>query len=105
MHYKHIDFDYYFVRELVASKELKIRYVLTHLQIVDILAKSLGRSTFIFLRSKLRTSDSEILGSRGGGITNIEGSTQSSLNQDIIDTEGSIRSFSNDVIPYENPIS
>jgi hypothetical protein len=65
MHYKHIDFDYYFVRELVASKELKIRYVLTHLQIVDILTKSLGRSTFIFLRSKLRTSDSEILGLRG----------------------------------------
>jgi hypothetical protein len=65
MHYKHIDFDYYFVRELVASKELKIRYVLTHLQIVDILTKSLGRSTFIFLRSKLCTSDSEILGLRG----------------------------------------
>uniref|UniRef100_A0A2N9G1B4 Uncharacterized protein n=1 Tax=Fagus sylvatica TaxID=28930 RepID=A0A2N9G1B4_FAGSY len=46
---KHIDLDYHFVRELVASEELKIRYVPTHLQIADMFTKSLGRPAFIFV--------------------------------------------------------
>ncbi|XP_042984742.1 uncharacterized mitochondrial protein AtMg00810-like [Carya illinoinensis] len=74
---KHIDLDYHC--EFVTSGELKILYVPTHLQIADMFTKSLGRPAFIFLRSKLRVYDSEILGLRGG-ITIIEGSTRSSSN-------------------------
>jgi len=65
---KHIDLDYHFVRELVTSRVLTIRYVPTHLQIAEIFTKSLSHLAFIFFRSKLRISDSEILGLRGGGI-------------------------------------
>jgi hypothetical protein len=59
---KHIDLDYHFVIELVGIRELKIRYVPTYLQIADILTKSLDQPAFIFLHSKLRISDSEMLG-------------------------------------------
>jgi hypothetical protein len=45
---KHIDLDYHFVRELVTSGVLTIRYVPTHLQIADIFTKSLGHPAFIF---------------------------------------------------------
>jgi hypothetical protein len=79
---KHIDLDYHFVREPVASRELKIRYVPTHLQIADMFTKSLGQPAFIFFRSKLCISDSETLGLRGG-ITDIEGSTRSSSNHAV----------------------
>jgi hypothetical protein len=63
----------------VTSGVLTIRYVPTHLQIVDIFTKSLGHPAFIFFRSKLRISDSEILGLRGG-ITHIVGSPRFSAN-------------------------
>jgi len=62
---KHIDLDYHFMRELVTSGVLTIHYVPTHLQIADIFTKSLDHPAFIFFRSKLRISDSEILGLRG----------------------------------------
>jgi hypothetical protein len=61
-HSKHIDLDYHFVIELVAIRELKIRYVPTYLQIADILTKSLDQPAFIFLHSKLHIFDSEMLG-------------------------------------------
>lgn len=53
-HSKHIDLDRHFVRESVASKKLQIHYVPTNLSITDMFTKSLGRSAFIFLHSKLR---------------------------------------------------
>lgn len=45
---KHVDLDYHFVIELVASGELKIRFIPTYLQIADILNKSLSQPVFFF---------------------------------------------------------
>jgi hypothetical protein len=56
-HSKHIDLDRHFVRELMASKKLQIHYLPTNLSITDMFTKSLGRSAFIFLHSKLRILD------------------------------------------------
>lgn len=56
-HSKHIDLDRHFVRELVASKKLQIHYLPTNISITDMFTKSLGRSAFIFLHSKLRILD------------------------------------------------
>ncbi|CAI9287788.1 unnamed protein product [Lactuca saligna] len=51
---KHINIDYHFVRELVASGKLITRYILTHLQLADIFTKSLSRPSFELFRAKLR---------------------------------------------------
>lgn len=39
---KHIDLEYHFVRELVASGKLHTKYVSTKLQVADIFTKSLS---------------------------------------------------------------
>ncbi|KAF5448208.1 hypothetical protein F2P56_028764 [Juglans regia] len=62
---KHIELNYHFVRELVASGQLRLQYVPTNLQLADIFTKSLSRPAFIFFRSKLRIQDSQTLGLRG----------------------------------------
>lgn len=51
---KHIDIDYHFVRELVSSGKLVTKFVLSHLQVVDIFTKSLACPLFELFRSKLR---------------------------------------------------
>lgn len=43
---KHIEIDVHFVREQVASKSLKVQYVPTQHQIVDILTKPLPIARF-----------------------------------------------------------
>lgn len=53
MHAKHIDIDCHFIRELVSNGKLDTKFVLLHLQIVDIFTKSLPRPLFEFLRSKV----------------------------------------------------
>ncbi|CAA2991724.1 Hypothetical predicted protein [Olea europaea subsp. europaea] len=50
---------------LVASSDLKIKYVPAQLQLADIFTKSLGRPTFLFLHSKLLVHNSDTLGLRG----------------------------------------
>ncbi|KAJ9558897.1 hypothetical protein OSB04_013511 [Centaurea solstitialis] len=50
---KHIDIDYHFVRELVASGKLSTRFVPTNLQLADIFTKGLPRPLFEHFRSKL----------------------------------------------------
>jgi hypothetical protein len=50
---KHIEIDFHFVRDMVASKSLLIRFVSTHDQLVDLLTKPLSSSQFTSLRSKL----------------------------------------------------
>lgn len=51
---KHIDIDYHFIRELVASGKLDTQFIPTHLQLADIFTKSLPRPIFERFRIKLR---------------------------------------------------
>ncbi|GJT64249.1 RNA-directed DNA polymerase, eukaryota [Tanacetum coccineum] len=51
---KHIDLDYHFVRELVASGKLYTKFIPTKLQVADIFTKSLPRPQFEYFRSLLR---------------------------------------------------
>lgn len=51
---KHIDLDYHFIRELVASGKLSTKFVSTNLQVADIFTKSLPRPAFERFRSMLR---------------------------------------------------
>lgn len=50
---KHIELDYHFVRELVASGKLHTKFVPSKLQAADIFTKSLPRRQFEFFRNKL----------------------------------------------------
>ena len=50
---KHIAIKYHFVKELVQDKEVRLEYVNTKEQIVDIFTKSLPKDAFLYLRGKL----------------------------------------------------
>ena len=50
---KHIAIKYYFVRELVQDKEIKLEYVHTKEQIANIFTKPLPKDPFLYLRGKL----------------------------------------------------
>ncbi|XP_021991778.2 uncharacterized mitochondrial protein AtMg00810-like [Helianthus annuus] len=51
---KHIDLDYHFLRELIASGKLITKFVPTKLQVADIFTNSLPKPQFINLRQMLR---------------------------------------------------
>ncbi|KAI3680197.1 hypothetical protein L2E82_50582 [Cichorium intybus] len=51
---KHIDLDYHFIRELVASGKLYTKFIPTKLQVADIFTKSLPRTQFEHFRAMLR---------------------------------------------------
>ncbi|GJV37343.1 hypothetical protein Tco_1409820 [Tanacetum coccineum] len=51
---KHIDLDYHFIRELVHSGKLYMKFVPTNLQVADIFTKSLPRSQFETFRTMLQ---------------------------------------------------
>ena len=55
MHFKtkHIVIKYHFVRELVQDKEIRLEYVHTKEQIVNIFTKPLPKDAFLYLRGKL----------------------------------------------------
>ena len=50
---KHIAVKYHYVRELVEDKEMKMEYVNSKEQIVDIFTKPLPKDAFEYLRGKL----------------------------------------------------
>lgn len=50
---KHIEVDIHFVRDLVASRRILVRFMSSQDQIADVLTKSLGSSRFSQLRDKL----------------------------------------------------
>lgn len=50
---KHIEIDLHFIRDMVMSSQLSVRYVPTTVQIADILTKGLPASRFATLKSKL----------------------------------------------------
>lgn len=51
---KHIDLDYHFIRELVASGKLYTKFVPANLQVADIFTKSLPRAQFHYFCAMLR---------------------------------------------------
>uniref|UniRef100_A0A2N9HY12 Reverse transcriptase Ty1/copia-type domain-containing protein n=1 Tax=Fagus sylvatica TaxID=28930 RepID=A0A2N9HY12_FAGSY len=50
---KHIEIDFHFVRDMVASKTLLVKFLSTHDQLADLLTKPLSSPRFVLLRSKL----------------------------------------------------
>ena len=50
---KHIAIKYHYVRELVEDKEVKMEYVNSKEQIVDIFTKPLPKDAYEYLRGKL----------------------------------------------------
>ena len=50
---KHIAIKYHFLRELVQDKEVKLDYLNTKEQIIDIFTKPLPKDEFLHLRGKL----------------------------------------------------
>ena len=50
---KHISINYHFLRALVQDKEVRLEYVNTKEQIVDIFTKPLPKDAFLYIRGKL----------------------------------------------------
>ena len=50
---KHIAIKYHFLRELVQEKEVRLEYVNTKQQIVDIFTKPFPKDAFLYLRDKI----------------------------------------------------
>ena len=50
---KHIPIKYYFVREHVLDKTIKLEYIGTKEQVADIFTKPLPREAFEYLRQRL----------------------------------------------------
>jgi len=75
-HTKHIEIDFHFVRDKVASKNLLVRFISTKDQKADIFTKPLVSTRFNLLRSNLNLT--EILLQLRGHIKVIEDITQSS---------------------------
>jgi hypothetical protein len=50
---KHIEIEYYFIRDKVQEGEVKLQYISTDEQTTNILTKPLSRIKFAYLRDKL----------------------------------------------------
>ena len=50
---KHISIKYHYVRELIKDKQVKMEYIHTKEQIVDIFTKPLPKDDYEYLRGKL----------------------------------------------------
>uniref|UniRef100_A0A2N9HBX8 Reverse transcriptase Ty1/copia-type domain-containing protein n=1 Tax=Fagus sylvatica TaxID=28930 RepID=A0A2N9HBX8_FAGSY len=50
---KHVEIDFHFVRDMVATKAVSVQFVSTHDQLADLLTKPISSSRFALLRSKL----------------------------------------------------
>jgi len=76
---KHIDTQYHFIREKIASKILEIRWISTGEQIADILTKALTPCKF-------RKFQSQLVVPTNGSTVNTKGTNSNSNTQSIIDT-------------------
>ena len=77
---KHIEVDYHFVREKVINKDISVRYLSTHDQIVDIFTKGLSSFRFMFLLDKLMVLPFPI--SLRGAVSQNNHSLQSATNHE-----------------------
>jgi hypothetical protein len=50
---KHIEIRYHYIRDMVQKGEVRLQYVATDEQVVDVLTKSLSRMKFEYFRDKL----------------------------------------------------
>ena len=65
-HTKHIEVDYHFVREKVLRRDVMLKFISTHDQLVDLFTKSLFSPRFNWLTSKLMWKFRIRLGGGGG---------------------------------------
>lgn len=61
---KHMDIDYHFVRDRVAAKTLKVSFISSQDQIIDVLTKPLVADKLLHFKSSLKVVDTP-LNSRG----------------------------------------
>lgn len=57
---KHIEIDFHFIRERVASKDLIVRFICSNDQLADLLTKGLPAPRVARLRSKLHIDPSPV---------------------------------------------
>eukprot|EP00253_Pinus_taeda_P008812 PITA_08812 len=50
---KHIEIKYHYIRDMVQRREIRLEYVSTNEQTVDVLTKSLLRDKFVYFKDKL----------------------------------------------------
>lgn len=95
---KHIDVDYYFIREKVINRDIITKYLPTIDQVVNIFTKGLTSACFLLLRNKLRVTTSlislqedvevhlaENKGSNGAAIEGSDGGLVSGLTEGQLD--------------------
>lgn len=63
---KHVDVDVHFIRDLVASKAVEVRYIPTSEQLADLFTKPLPEARFHFLCTRLHLDQTEGLPAHGG---------------------------------------
>jgi hypothetical protein len=61
---KHIDMKYHYIRDLVQRKTVKLQYIATSEQVVDILTKLAPLRQFVQLRGKLGVFENDFLAER-----------------------------------------
>ena len=57
---KHIEIKYHYIRDIVQRRAMKLQYVATDEQIVDVLTKPLARVKFEYFREKLGVLQIEV---------------------------------------------
>jgi hypothetical protein len=104
---KYVEVDYHFIREKVVNKDVLIKFISTHDQLVDIFTKGLTSARFCLLRTKLKVLSAPPSACRGL-LDNIS-STSPSNHQDQIRSSNQERQIplithDKNQITYINPV-